>query len=319
MANFICYICCLFGNLLHLQQIADFKGLTVTFLIVSDIGFYRVFGRTDEVFPVSDIPIRADKTGIFIVKRGFSRIILDDVSYLMKAGDMCIYFPNAQVIVQERSEDLDGMVVTENMDMVSQLLMKVSDVKSLLDTRQSPIVHLESDMLEAILAFIRLNIQLTERVENYSRNGERRLWQLGKLQLESVRESFALQIIIAFSGEVSRLKNRVDRRDLIVQDFFVQLKEMYRMEHEVSYYSDRQYLSIRYFSYVVKVRTGHNPSYWITMSLMSDARRLLNDTDKTVKEISEYLNFPNQSYFGKWFKLHEGLSPMEFRKKKNEE
>lgn len=286
---------------------------------MSDVGFYRVMGNADDMFAISDNPIRADKSGIFLLQKGRAKFVLDGVNYEMKPGEMCIYFPNASIIIKERSEDLEGIVITVDLETVSPLLMKVSDVRSLLDTRLSPLIKLDDDMLEGTLAFIRLFVQLSERVDNYSRNGERRLWQLGRLQLESVRECLALQIIIAFSGEDKRLKNTVDRRDSIVQDFFVHLKDMHRVEHEVNYYAERQFLSIRYFSYVVKSRTGHNPSYWITMSLLSEARRLLTDTDKAVKEVSELLNFPNQSYFGKWFKSKEGVGPVEYRKKMNEE
>ena len=34
----------------------------------------------------------------------------------------------------------------------------------------------------------------------------------------------------------------------------------------------------------------------------------------TIKEISDALTFPNQSYFGKWFKNLTTLSPLDFRK-----
>ncbi len=36
-------------------------------------------------------------------------------------------------------------------------------------------------------------------------------------------------------------------------------------------------------------------------------------TPLSVRDVSEKLNFPNQSYFGKWFKNHTGISPLEFK------
>ena len=33
----------------------------------------------------------------------------------------------------------------------------------------------------------------------------------------------------------------------------------------------------------------------------------------SIQEISYYLNFPNQSFFGKYFKRHVGMSPQEYR------
>ena len=42
----------------------------------------------------------------------------------------------------------------------------------------------------------------------------------------------------------------------------------------------------------------------------------LKYTDKSVKEIAMQMDFPNVSFFGKYFKTHVGVSPMEYRKGK---
>jgi AraC-like DNA-binding protein len=39
----------------------------------------------------------------------------------------------------------------------------------------------------------------------------------------------------------------------------------------------------------------------------------------SIKEISNYLEFPNLSFFGKYVKAHLGCSPTEFRKKKSKQ
>ncbi|MCQ6957710.1 AraC family transcriptional regulator [Mucilaginibacter aquariorum] len=46
-----------------------------------------------------------------------------------------------------------------------------------------------------------------------------------------------------------------------------------------------------------------------------EAKRMLINKDVTVQEISNYLNFADNSYFTKFFKKKEGLTPDEFRKK----
>ena len=44
-------------------------------------------------------------------------------------------------------------------------------------------------------------------------------------------------------------------------------------------------------------------------------RVLLKNSAKTIKEITAELNFPNQSFLGKYFKEHVGLSPTEYRRR----
>jgi AraC-like DNA-binding protein len=41
----------------------------------------------------------------------------------------------------------------------------------------------------------------------------------------------------------------------------------------------------------------------------------LRFTDMTIQEISNELNFPNPSFFGKYFKEHAGMTPLAYRNK----
>jgi AraC-like DNA-binding protein len=45
-----------------------------------------------------------------------------------------------------------------------------------------------------------------------------------------------------------------------------------------------------------------------------ELRVLLKNSTKSIKEITEELNFPNQSFLGKYFKEHVGLTPTAYRK-----
>ncbi|MBQ5826872.1 MAG: AraC family transcriptional regulator, partial [Bacteroidaceae bacterium] len=51
-------------------------------------------------------------------------------------------------------------------------------------------------------------------------------------------------------------------------------------------------------------------------AIVKEAKRQLKYTDKSVKEIAMQMDFPNVSFFGKYFKTHVGVSPMEYRKGK---
>lgn len=47
---------------------------------------------------------------------------------------------------------------------------------------------------------------------------------------------------------------------------------------------------------------------------VSEYYRLLKATDMTVQQISQELNFPNPSFFGKYFKNLTGIFPQKYRK-----
>ena len=53
---------------------------------------------------------------------------------------------------------------------------------------------------------------------------------------------------------------------------------------------------------------------WIDDYVVLEAKALLKSTNMTIQQISYELNFPSQSFFGKYFKRSVGLSPLEYRK-----
>ena len=70
----------------------------------------------------------------------------------------------------------------------------------------------------------------------------------------------------------------------------------------------------KYLSEMVKAVSRRTPNEWIDNYVVMELRSLLKNTTKTVKEIAADMNFPNQSFLGKYFKEHVGLSPVSYRK-----
>ena len=52
---------------------------------------------------------------------------------------------------------------------------------------------------------------------------------------------------------------------------------------------------------------------WIDDYGVLEAKNLLKYSTMSIQEISYYLNFPNQSFFGKYFKNHTGMTPTAYR------
>lgn len=142
------------------------------------------------------------------------------------------------------------------------------------------------------------------------------------LKREMIRNALA-----AFIFEVSNIwiKNRWSfpevphqlRYDYVLKSFFDSLIEHYREEHLVPFYADRLNITPQYLSLIVKSLTGRTPSQFIFERLFCEARVLLGRPELPVKEIAEQLHFSDPSAFGKFFKRHSGISPVDFRKKKN--
>ena len=71
----------------------------------------------------------------------------------------------------------------------------------------------------------------------------------------------------------------------------------------------------KHLSEVIKRVSQKSANSLIDGYVCLEARALLKSTDMTIQQISDELNFPSQSYFGKYFKRLTGISPKEYREK----
>lgn len=76
------------------------------------------------------------------------------------------------------------------------------------------------------------------------------------------------------------------------------------------------YISMNYslFSYVFKQYTGYNFVNYLKNLRVNEAKRLLEETDLRVNEISGKVGYNNEKHFMKTFKNTCGVSPTEYRK-----
>ena len=90
-------------------------------------------------------------------------------------------------------------------------------------------------------------------------------------------------------------------------------KEFWR-QRSVSYYANHLNVTPKYLSELIKKQTGKTAGEWIDRAVMLEAKVLLQNKELGIAQVSDKLNFSDQSVFGKFFKSHEGVSPAEYRK-----
>lgn len=105
---------------------------------------------------------------------------------------------------------------------------------------------------------------------------------------------------------------------LVQNPLFERFKELlskdFLRERSVGYYANCLSVTRKYLSEVIKKNSGKTARDWIDDFVILEAKVLLQNKTLTINQISETLNFSNQSVFGKFFKNNTGHSPLDYRK-----
>lgn len=106
-------------------------------------------------------------------------------------------------------------------------------------------------------------------------------------------------------------------RHQLCQAFINLLSSTKPVPRSVQWYAERLCKTPRYLSMAVKRASGRTASEWIHEALTREVADALKNSPKSIKEISNELDFPNLSFFGRYCRQRLGYSPTEFRKQKS--
>lgn len=98
--------------------------------------------------------------------------------------------------------------------------------------------------------------------------------------------------------------------------FIEELSHNYMQERSVGFYADRLHLTPKYLTTLLRTTTGRTATQWIDDYVVLEAKNLLKYSSMNIQEVAYYLHFPNQSFFGKYFKQHTGMTPSAYRASK---
>ncbi len=105
------------------------------------------------------------------------------------------------------------------------------------------------------------------------------------------------------------------RQEEVFSNFVKELSIGFKHHRDLQYYADKLCITPKYLSAIVKQVSGTSALQLIESCIVEETKVLLQTTSMTIQQISDELNFPNQSFFGKYIKKRTGLSPKDLRKK----
>ena len=106
------------------------------------------------------------------------------------------------------------------------------------------------------------------------------------------------------------------RNDEYFNQFMSELTKHYMQERSVGFYAGQLHLTPKYLTTIIRKTSGRTAAEWIDDYVVLEAKNLLKYSTMSIQEIAYCLNFPNQSFFGKYFRSHTGMTPSAYRMSK---
>lgn len=283
-------------------------------MIEQQMPFRRILLTSDtfQILKEGQIISTFNKCGIFYCQRGSVEVSLEGCHYHIKPGDVYIYMASTLVHLLHKSEDAEGIMVEVDFYYILPIVNKVINVESQLFMRKNPCVSLSG---EQCAHFEYLLNNLWDRINAEDCQKENVQYQHLKLELiKSMGQTICYEILnMYFTNQPLQPPLQQGKKDVVFQNFMLSLFRFYRKERDVSFYARMQHITPRYFSAIIKEKTGDSALQWIVRMVITEAKQLLEESDLSIKEIADQLNFPTQSFFGKYFKQYVGVSPKEYR------
>ena len=255
-----------------------------------------------------DHPFVLDGVAFVICVRGSGRIRVNFKDYDIEKNTIITILPHFVTEFLSKSDDL-----------VMEFL--IFSVDFLTDMPQSPDFDISRTVLQS--SCIKATDEETEKLLEFHAFVVKQYQRKDHPYREEMAKSLLFSLLAEIGGiyfnQVIRSGGKMDdtistsHQDELIFRFFKLLLLHHKQEKTLEFYADKMCLTSKYLSTVVKERTGRTAFSWINEALVSSAKYMLKTTNMTIVQISEELNFPNPSFFGRFFKKHAGVTPVQYR------
>lgn len=254
--------------------------------------------------------IKVDFLLIIVVKSGRIAMRTNKVDTMASPNDIIICQPNTIMNDCMFSIDLSAKAVCLSSQMARRMLHIGDVVDMSFYLKYKPIIHVDEMTMNT---FEKYHALLTEQLLKEE--------TMYKKQIVGCLVSSFLFCLLSIIEHVApqRTAIHMSRGSLLFKQFIELLTSLEVKPRKLEFYSKKLCITSKYLSNVCVSNSGKTAYEWIIEYAVEDISRLLSHSDMSIKEISNYLDFPNLSFFGKFVRAHLGCSPTEFRRLKGKQ
>lgn len=269
----------------------------------------------EEQFVVGDTDLRyfeehscrTEGGAILFCRRGSATVTVDQLRDRVTRDTLLLLLPGSILHLNERTDDFRVRFCAFSLELFSEAAYR-------LDPSFFHILHEH--------AIIRLPDRIIEGVRNWFQMASYTYRDRGNIFRNTIIRNRLQNVLLEafdktqrFAPDVHSQTGTTRQADLF-QRFVALVHEHCTEQREVAFYADRLCISTRYLSTIIRSVAHSTAKEFIDRSVVLEIKMLLGSTELSLQEIAYRLHFPDQSYLGRFFKKHTGVSPTEFRNAK---
>ncbi len=263
---------------------------------------------TDNVHSASVCPDEVRTLSLYPVKMVGAMIIMciqGSISYKINlsrhtavADDIIVILPGSIIQI----DDASGDVRLASISFAAGYYEDVVDASP--QMRDFPVIHLsQSDFQECLEIYYNLK----KRIEKSNVN-------LSKSVAQGYLKVMCSIIFDHWRRDIKIDDQKISQRTRLYRMYLAKVQEDYREHRSLQHYADSLCVTPKYLSMVVKLVSGRNASEFIDELVLFESKSLLMDQKYSIQQVSDMMNFPNPSFFAKFFKQRCGITPSAYRK-----
>ena len=252
-------------------------------------------------------PVRMNAYAIAICSKGSITITSNLNHYTLNEHDLYINLPGS-ILQIESVRQAEVYVVTCEEEFIQRIHVDLKLLARLFfQVERNPLLALDEEDWTCLIS----SFDEIER-ENNQHNDD-------IYSIEVIRTTLRLiiyKVCRIISKQVEKRASRPikgNRHEEYFHKFMRILEQNYLKERTVGFYASQMNLTPKYLTTLIRESSGRTAISWIDDYVILEAKNLLKFSTMSIQEIAYYLNFPNQSFFGKYFKNHTGMTPTSYR------
>lgn len=258
--------------------------------------------------PILEFPkklFRMDFYNFCICLSGNMVVEINNVQYNISKNDFIISAPNTIISFLESSSDFSMKLLFFEKNFLLKNISNPFFIErlSLFGNSTFSIVKAEQKATSHFLALLEYLQKQTDRKGKF---------------IEDIIRSIMINLLLEVAS-IIEMKS-LDKKEPLPDENnvffkFNQLVQQNAASHkQVRFYADVLCVTNKHLIKIIKKASGKAPHQIIDEAVLKEAFVQLNNPNKTISQIAFDIGFNSTSTFGRFFKKHTSISPMEYRK-----